>query len=302
VSGAWGGAGLQAGVVGMGWVRGNRVLDVIFAMSSYAVLPDAALKAGSDSEIEKLQLGAFFQTVSRGYHLVNGSEDQLCESISIRLKNIYKKNLDIEKIRKVISDLSMDDSGKRKISLWSGGPRSLIFQLNGCLMLDLVGIPAYLRSLFCFMRDSEGASGAQFEQIFRNALERRGFEVKSGQLIASDGTRRELDAGVQVGGKLFLFECVSIELPLDYEISRFRTLELRRIRLEEKLDQARSLCDFVAKNPKGRNYDFSSAKEFCWIVVSPFVEWIWSTNEYLWLDETTPRILAPNEVFHILGR
>ena len=96
------------------------------------------------------------------------------------------------------------------------------------------------------------------------------------------------------------FECVSIGRPLDYEIGRPRTMAVRRERLSEKLSQAKSLHQFISDNPSGRNYEFSSAKEFVWAVVSPFVEWIWDWGPELWLGSSIPRILSPDDAFSVL--
>jgi len=151
------------------------------------------------------------------------------------------------------------------------------------------------------MSNRLGDRGTIFERTFRDALERRGFDIKAGELTAVDNSKRELDAGVIVDGRMYLFECVSIERPLDYEIGKPRTMAIRQGRLSEKLTQAKSLHEFLSRNPKGRNYDFSEVQEFVWIVVSPFVEWIWDWSSDLWLDSKTPRILAPNEVLSLLG-
>jgi hypothetical protein len=99
---------------------------------------------------------------------------------------------------------------------------------------------------------------------------------------------------------MYLFECVSIERPLDYEVGRPKTMAVRQGRLSQKLEQAKSLHAFVSKNPSGRNYDFSGAKEFVWAVVSPFVEWIWHLGPELWIDSKHPRILALQEAFSLL--
>lgn len=151
------------------------------------------------------------------------------------------------------------------------------------------------------MSDEQGDSGTVFENLFRQALDRRGFNINKGKLYANNGAERELDAGVMVGDKMYLFECVSIEKPLDYEKGKHKTLELRKERLLEKMEQARSLQSFLMENPKGTNYDFTGATEFEWIVVSPFVEWIWSKEADLWINGTFPRILAPEETFELLS-
>lgn len=277
------------------------LVSVLAGASSFLFLPSRALYTDDQAERERIKLSAFMQTLTRGYHLFVGSEEDLLETLLERMSIIFSKQFDRNEVRGVLSSITLAGDIQKKISPWSNGPRCIVIPAGGVYLIDLVSVPAMLRSIFAFMTDRFGTSGTVFERLFKEALERRGFKVESGRLVAHDGSERELDAGVVVGGRMYLFECVSIERPLDYEISRPSTMAVRQKRLTKKLDQARSLHAFLSKNPSGRNYDFSSSKEFVWAVVSPFVEWIWDAGSELWLDRSTPRILAPEEAFSLLG-
>ena len=90
------------------------------------------------------------------------------------------------------------------------------------------------------------------------------------------------------------------ERPLDYEIGRPRTMAKRKDRFQGKLDQAKSMRSFIESNPSGTNYDFSNVCCIEYAVVSPFVEWIWSRDNELWIEVDLPRILSPEEVFTLL--
>jgi hypothetical protein len=104
-----------------------------------------------------------------------------------------------------------------------------------------------------------------------------------------------VDAAIRISDTLYLFECVSIERPLDFEIGKISTINHRNEELDKKVEQALTLRNFVTANPAGHNYDFSWATEICVFVVSPFVEWIWSRSERLWHNDTVPRILSAEE-------
>jgi len=134
---------------------------------------------------------------------------------------------------------------------------------------------------------------------FREALKQGGFEVRSGVLEPSNGNPRELDAGVIVGNKLVIMECVSIERPLDYEIGNPNTFSVRQTRLDEKITQVLSLVDFIRADPEDRNYGFEDFEDIEAYVVSPFYEWIWERSERLWVGER-PRILAAAEAIEYL--
>ena len=89
---------------------------------------------------------------------------------------------------------------------------------------------------------------------------------------------------------MYLFECVSIERPMDYEIGNPKTFETRKDQLEKKIDQALSLAEFLRQNPSGANYDYSRVRQFEALVVSPFVEWLWDKSERLWVSDSLPRV------------
>jgi hypothetical protein len=150
------------------------------------------------------------------------------------------------------------------------------------------------------MPDKLGDSGTVFENLFRDSLVRRGYDVRSGDLFSGDGKQREMDAGVQIGDCLYLFECVSVERPLDYEIGNPKTLSGRIKRLKVKLEQVEGLKEFIKRSPVGKNYDYSTVKRIEQFVVSPFVEWIWSCSPTLWSDLGFPRFVSPSEAFLIL--
>ena len=72
--------------------------------------------------------------------------------------------------------------------------------------------------------------------------------------------------------------------------------EKRKKFILEKVDQARSLADRVAKEPKGTNFDGSWAKSIEWRVVSPFVELSWLIDEPLYDEAGMPRVLQVHEL------
>lgn len=273
------------------------IICVLVGLSSFSYLPNRALYAVNESERQKIKLSSFIQTLTRGYYVFPQSEDIFVDILIERLSMIFSIEFDHGKIQNVLSSFALSDDIQKKISPWSNGPRSLVIPSEDICVVDLVSLPAYLRSIFTFMPDQFGDSGTVFEKLFREALVRRNYNITYGDLITKNGSKRELDASVIIKDRMYLFECVSIERPLDYEIGKPKSMKTRIIRLSEKLAQASSLRDFILEHPSGRNYDFSDIREVVPIVVSPFVEWIWETGPELWLDSKTPRILAPDEVF-----
>jgi hypothetical protein len=208
---------------------------------------------------------------------------------------------DKSEIGACVHDLSLTKEKQRDISLWGGGPRYPIIPFGSdCAVIDLVSITPVLRTLFVRIRHDGSRRGVAFEEEFRSALLSAGFSVKRfGTLEAHDGRKRELDASVRLGYRLYLFECVSVERPLDFEIGRIATIEHRTAELKAKLHQVLTLKDFVLDNPYGRNYDFRWADDLRVFVVSPFIEWIWSRCTCLW-DGPRPRVISAEEALEYL--
>jgi hypothetical protein len=65
-------------------------------------------------------------------------------------------------------------------------------------------------------------------------------------------------------------------------------------------DQARTLAERLAREPKGVNFDVSWAKAIDWRVISPFVEFAWHLSEPLFDEEGLPRVLQVHELIAYL--
>lgn len=275
-------------------------LEFLAALSYLCLLPRTALLADDEDLAHDIKLRAFLQTLTRGYHVFQGSSDDMCQMVAERIEIQFKKKYQIEQLRKVVASLSLNRDQQGKISLWSGGPRAVVIPGHRSQIVDFVSIPSILQTLFVYMSDEPGESGTAFEQLFRKALERREIHFDSGVIVSADGKEREMDAGVQIDGCLYIFECVSIQRPLDFEIGKPRTIEMRTERLMHKLKQAKSLRDFISENPVGRNYNYSSTNRVEYFVVSPFVEWVWSYEPELWSGLGHPRVMSAGEAISLL--
>lgn len=208
---------------------------------------------------------------------------------------------DAGEIAACLRGLSLTPDKQHDVSLWSGGPRYPIIPFgSGCTVLDLVSIAPILHKLFVRVRHDGSIRGTAFENEFRLALAEAGFPIeRAGEIEADDGEKREVDASVRLGTRLYLFECVSIERPLDFEVGRIATIAHRTLELKAKLDQVLSLREFILTKPNGRNYDLRWADDLRVFVVSPFVEWVWSCSAHLW-DGPRPRVISANEAIKFL--
>jgi hypothetical protein len=284
-------------------------LDAYFlccwAFANFAISDDAGYLESQDG-LERLEQGELFMSVlhlmQRAY-IVLADPSTLADDI-VALSKDYEGlpfACDREDVERCLQSLTLSQASRSQIGLWSGGRRFPLVPHGSAVIVDYEGFSPLLLSLFVGVQYEQTERGSIFEDSFRRALEAEGFDLPVvGDIVAKDGSKREIDASVRIGDGLILLECRSIERPLDFEIGRPRTLQRRQEVLDEKVYQVLTLRDFIRSQPVGRNYDFSWARTLEAFVVSPFVEWIWDCSPRLWRDDKTPRILQTDEAISLL--
>jgi hypothetical protein len=204
----------------------------------------------------------------------------------------------------IIKFLTIDDSNQKNIGIWSNGPKPVLMKSNNMYILEYTSIYYLLKNLFFGLRhyDPKNKKGFEFEDSLCELARKNRFDViLDSTEIKTQSQQREVDVGVRVGDKLFLFECKCFERPLNFDIGEPKTINHRIEELDKKLVQADTLREFVMENRKGTNYDFSWATEIYSYVVSPYTEWVWSKDERLWSSNPDiPRIVSVHEVIELL--
>jgi hypothetical protein len=196
----------------------------------------------------------------------------------------------------VLEYLTLDTAKQAKIGLWSRGPLYPFIPLGDKYLVDLAAIPYRLRNEFFGVRHNQQAKGPLFEETFRDTVEDAGFELlRERELRFSDEEKREVDAAVRIGKTLLVCDCKAMERPLNFDQGSLRQIQVRCAEFDKKVDQVLSLAEFLRSYPVGRNYDFSWATQIVPLVLSPFVEWIWSRDARLWVTQELPRILTMSE-------
>jgi hypothetical protein len=266
----------------------DAYLLCLWALSNIALLPARVIfvqrAANNDLLDPKSPLFAnFLNILQRAYTLFEHDHTGLVDEILFRAGAFNRPGFDCnaEDVDTCIRELILSADSQEQIALWSGGRRFPLIPFGEVFVVDLQGIPSLLETLFFRVQHDQTARGTVFEDAFRGALAAEGFVLaQAGEIVSASGEKREIDASVRLGEELYLFECRSIERPLDFELGRPKTLEARRRFLDSKVDQVLSLRDFITTNPSGRNYDFQWAKTISALVVSPFIEWIWGSIEF----------------------
>jgi len=84
---------------------------------------------------------------------------------------------------------------------------------------------------------------------------------------------------------------------VDFERGKHKALEFRKQKLQKALKESDDRVAWLSSHKNGRNYKIpGSVNVICPVVISPFVEYLWSKDSELWLTDDVPRILTPEEM------
>jgi len=274
---------------------------VLWAIGNIINIPETYLLAETEEARSKIFRTTMMNVLQRGYGVYNFDANKITPKLQRRIKVVAPDlNVTDDEIQDILHRITLTPESQSSISLWSGGPQHVLIPAGPHQGVFVQGVPCMLATMFVRVAHNQGQRGTVFEEAFRLALSNRGFQFRNGPLRSFTEGKRELDAGVVVGDVLYAFECVSVERPLDYEIGSLATFRRRRERLDDKVNQALTLADFLRAEPRGTNYDFVHVREIVPLVVSPFEEWIWDRSDRLWLSDGTPRILSAREALDLL--
>lgn len=283
---------------------GYSIDDAFAAIATVCIRTIIPSHQGWEDPTDTMLARAYQNLGQRGYSIGQYSVNDI-KLLSEYVINSAKNDLHQASqsgTKKAIDDLVLDRGRSEKIGLWSGGRWFPIIPCNDWTLISTCGLGEHIARMFVGVRDDLGQKGTKFEDVFRSALSDRDLDVPFfGELAFTDGSRRELDCSARVANKLYIFECRAMERPLDYDLAKPSVLIQRKQDLEAKAQQVTSLEKKIRENPKGKNYDFSWAKEIHSFVVSPFVEFSFDNNDLYFSDESE-RIISFSEALCIFDK
>jgi hypothetical protein len=280
----------------------DAVLFAIWAASFFGIYTGLTSRLPTAEQRRDRTMTNWGNLLFRGYSMVTLNPDQLAQEAVWFAKQLeHERIFSVDEVRQGVEFISLSKATQKNIGLWSGGKRPILIPSMNALMIDLAAIMPFLDTIFFGLKKVPQLGGEAFEDAVRSALGSRGFDIPlQRELRWPTGNPREVDAGVRIDDRLVLIECFSYELPLDYEVGKPSVFERRKEFILKKLDQARTLAERIAKEPKGANFDVSWAKAIDWRVVSPFVEFAWSLREPLFDEDGLPRVLQIRELIGYL--
>lgn len=213
-----------------------------------------------------------------------------------------------EEMPRVCSHFYLNSVKSEAMSLWSHGPRPVIFPYGDRLVLDIGGAQGIFENLFFGIREdaaTQGERGVELEKIVRDEASAKGYDLLADRFLNySDKEYREVDLAIRVGDFLLLCDCHSSERPLNFMVGKPSTIKRRNELLKKKAEQVISLGRFVEEKRKGLNYDYSWAKKVFSIGILPSIEWIWTTDDSFWIDreQDLPVLMSIQELFDFVER
>jgi hypothetical protein len=275
-----------------------KALAVVFEVITECCIAQSQQAVRDKVGDESVLALAFLNLCKRAYTLASNEVYQEIRRISserIALRLALSEGDASAQADRILCAIQLTELNRQMCSLWSRGPRLPISALEDGFVLDMYGIHQYFHNAFVGVREDYAARGFIFEERVRDEMEKRSIDLQARNFTFLDGSKREADAVFYIGQRLVLVDCLSIWRPLDFDVSRPKTMIARQRELQKKIQQAGSCAKKVSENPVGRNFDFSKAESFSYVVVTPFVEWIWEKTADLWIDDVTPRIMRVNE-------
>jgi hypothetical protein len=208
-------------------------------------------------------------------------------------------NFSKEEIKRFFQSFTRTDENKKNVDLTTRGPRFLVIPISSDkILIDFSSIYSILSSCMHFIGSKEVTKGTMFEDSVEKILPNN-FKIwhKRKKLKTYDGVVKEIDLSFLNRNCLFICELKCINRSFDFEIGTKKALKWREKKLQQAIKEVEEKEIFLAKNPIGKNYaipDYVDA--ILGVVVTPFVEYVWSTNDYYWLTADIPRICTPEEL------
>ena len=274
------------------------VLFAVWAASFFGIYTGLTSQLPSMAQRLDRTMSNWSNLLFRGYSMLAFNKEEFTQQAVWWAKQLnHGGTFSIEEVRRGVEFVSLSKAAQGNIGLWSGGKRPILIPSINGLMIDLAAIIPFLDTIFFGLKKTPQVGGESFENSVRAALRLRKLDIcLQGELRWPIDNPREVDAAVRMGARLILIECFSYELPLDYEVGKPSVFDRRKAFILEKLDQAQTLAERIAKEPKGTNFDVSWAKVIDWRVVSPFVEFAWHLNDPLFDEDGLPRVLQVREL------
>jgi len=220
-------------------------------------------------------------------------------SAGCRILGISEDQITKEKIESAIDFWKLPDSREKDIDLVYSGPHYMFLPFEDYLFVDYAWILRRLYDLFHGISiPDQNFKGLALEA----AMQPTKSILPSGPCKSMVGEERQVDYACEVNGCLIIAECKAVSRSIGFDRGDPKAIQYRTERVVNKsLAEADEKADWLAKNPKGSNYDITGYQKILPVGISPFVEFIPSLETKYWINNDLPRVLTPDEFFKLIA-
>jgi hypothetical protein len=264
-------------------------------VSVLSVITALAVRAFSEWQADPARFVRDWQRAYDGPMMPSLCIDKIRDVLPAALRVVsLDTTADQVEVEKVVDYLSWKESKRSSIDLVVPGPHSFFLPYGDSrCFVDYAWILQRLYRLFLDVKLSDqNFKGAAFEELVR----RNGSVLPVKPCKAHDGTTKQVDCAMDLGDALLVVECKVKAQSIGWERGASAAIEGRQQFIEEAIGDADEKAFWLAQRPRGANYDVSKYKRILAVVVTPFVEFIWTKSSYYWLSTALPRVLTPTEL------
>jgi hypothetical protein len=173
------------------------------------------------------------------------------------------------------------------------GPHSFFLPSGNRIFTDYAWIAQRLYRLFHGLKvDDQNFKGDALEVLIRRGPSVLPIKPCKG----ADETSKQIDAAFDLGELLLIVECKVKAISIGWERGDRRAVLERQNFVYDAIRQADDKAIWLSHRRIGRNFNISKYKWVLAVVVTPFREFIWSKEEYYWINEKLPRIMSAEEL------
>jgi hypothetical protein len=150
------------------------------------------------------------------------------------------------------------------------------------LFIDYCSVLDFLYILFFgVVPADQNLKGDALEEIIRKG--RSALPVSRCKSLS--GEERQVDAAFDLGSQLLIAECRVLARSFGVDLGDSYAVRYRSDRIETALREVDSKAEWLARNPKGSNYEISRFDSILPVPVTPFLEYISSEAPFYWLEK-----------------
>ncbi len=194
----------------------------------------------------------------------------------------------------------LDESKRINIDLLFPGPHAIFIPFEeDRILIDYAWIAHRLYHLFYGIELSDQNFKGELLEI---SIRKRASYLPYVPLKSISKESRQIDASYSDGRTLIIIECKAIWHSIGFERGDMNAINYRIKKIDKAIDQIDDKAYWLKENQVGTNYDIRRHEKILPLVVTPFVEYIYSIRPKYWLNESIPRIMTPSELDDLLGQ